>query len=355
MVLARALLVAFLRFGATALDCSGTQTVWDAVEGRDLSGQTHVLTGGDGGMGYETLLALASKNASVVLACRSPSTCRAAAENITRLTSNPRVSVIPVDLSSFASVREAAATMNRQLLRIDSLICNAGMGVNSDSMPSLTEDGFDRLFQVDYLSHHLLIELLLPVLRRSRGRVVIVSSNGHTLPCTYQGVGHYDPHCTELAKLADEARHTPMGWSARFVPASNYGLAKYLAVFHAAEIARREPLVMTFALHPGVVSTPLTDKVPLPISWEFCTIGGGLQRPCPRSEAQGATTQTYLAAAPALELADANGLYFDSCQPHSSMHTKYIEQHGEFATIEYQSALYELSLNLTRHSAQIVV
>merc|ERR1719230_744442 len=75
--------------------CSDTTTASDVVEGQDLSGQTHVLTGGDGGIGYHTALALASKNATVVLGLRGKTGKYAAAvENITRITGNRKVFVV---------------------------------------------------------------------------------------------------------------------------------------------------------------------------------------------------------------------------------------------------------------------
>jgi len=100
---------------AHGMDCSGTQTWKDIIEGRDLTGQTHVITGGDIGIGYYTALALASANAEVVMACRDSAKpsgkCQTAVANITNITGNQRVSAIPCDLSSFASVRSFAAAL----------------------------------------------------------------------------------------------------------------------------------------------------------------------------------------------------------------------------------------------------
>lgn len=148
---------------------------------------------------------------------------------------------------------------------------------------------------------------------------------------------------------------TPDGWTAQMVPASNYGHSKYLGVFHAAELARREKNVTAYSLHPGVVKTPLTKGVPFFIDWEFCALGhSGYQTPCPRSQGQGASGATYLAVAPRDELTISNGLYFDSCSVHESMHSKHLAQHGEKATIEYQSAIYDLALNLTKPAYLLV-
>merc|ERR1739848_819872 len=78
------------------------------------------------------------------------------------------------------------------------------------------------------------------------------------------------------------------------VPLSNYGLSKYLLVFHAAELAKREAAngVMAFSLHPGVIDTAMLEQIGDPsITAKWCQG----QRPCPRTAEQGASTQTYLA------------------------------------------------------------
>lgn len=336
---------------AESATCSAGQTAADMVQGRDLTGQIHVVTGGDSGMGYETSVALASKNASVVLACRSPKKCSAAAANITKLSGNAaRVSVVNLDLSSFGSVRSAAAEIRRHFPRIDVLICNAGMGANSASLPHLTEDGFDRVLQVDFLSHFLLVELLLPTLRRSGGRVVHVSSMAAMAPCTFPipwvPYGRLD--CTDLSKLPKEASATPSG----IMPASNYGLAKWLMVFHAAELVRRETRLTAYSLHPGVVATAMTKDLPNWIAKLFCLKDG--QKPCPCSDKQGASTQTYLAAASTKELGGAsmNGRFFDMCAPSAKMDVRaqYADEHGEEQAVKYQSALYEMAKNMTTAS-----
>ena len=44
---------------------------WTASEIPDLRGRTAVVTGGNGGLGYETVKALAGRGADVVMASRS--------------------------------------------------------------------------------------------------------------------------------------------------------------------------------------------------------------------------------------------------------------------------------------------
>ena len=62
--------------------------------------------------------------------------------------------------------------------RIDVLVNNAGVIFQPSNL--LTVDGFETHLQVNYLSHFLLTQLLLPQLLRSEnGRVVNVSAHAH--------------------------------------------------------------------------------------------------------------------------------------------------------------------------------
>lgn len=125
--------------------------------------------------------------------------------------------------------------------------------------------------------------------------------------------------------------------------ASNYGVAKYLTVFATAELARREPNITAVCLHPGVVATSLIPSKAVQAAW--CLASGG-QHPCPRSAAEGATTQTYLATAKKYELASEDGRYFDSCKVKGSVRDNYKLAHGERATLAYQSAVHDMTTEM---------
>jgi len=324
--------------------------------GVDLSGQTHVITGGDSGMGYETALALASAKARVILACRSHTKCPAAAASITQSTGNKDVVVIPLDLSSFDSVRQCAAAIRKNVSRLDVLIHNAALLGTPKGIPSMTGDGFDITYQVSFLGAHLLNRELLPLLRSSNARVITVASISSFFACMW---GNYGPACTNLVKLPTAAKANPAGPS---IPqggmkANNYGMAKYLDVFATAELARREANITAVVLHPGIVDTPMTGDVPKATLEMWCVAEAGLQgqpsRPCPRSAEQGASTQTYLAVAPIDQI--SKGSYYSSCSVHNSVRDVYSMTHGEKATLNYQSGIYDMADGLVGPSGFISV
>jgi len=76
-----------------------------------------------------------------------------------------------------ANTRAFAERILEKWNRLDILVNNAGLaGVDY----KLTADGFETMFQVNYLSHFLLTRLLLDLLKKSApSRIINVSSRAH--------------------------------------------------------------------------------------------------------------------------------------------------------------------------------
>jgi len=110
------------------------------------------------GIGKETALDLAQRGASVIMACRDLPKSQIACEKIRKKSKNSNVFVEYLDLESFESVRAFAIKILNEYKSIDILVNNAGvMGCPYFK----TNDGFEKHFQVNYLSHYLLTRLLM--------------------------------------------------------------------------------------------------------------------------------------------------------------------------------------------------
>jgi hypothetical protein len=99
---------------------------WRADPGQNnsrLCSQVAVVTGGNTGLGYVTVLELARKGAHVIMACRSESKARAAiADILSQLPdSRPVIDFIPLDLQSLASVRAFTTEFRRRGLPLHML------------------------------------------------------------------------------------------------------------------------------------------------------------------------------------------------------------------------------------------
>ena len=230
--------------------CTGSRfSTQDALQGLRLEGKTYVMTGGNSGMGFAAATALAKANASVFMLTHSTSS-GAAVQAIEHATGR-RVFSIPTELTSFASVRSSVDQLKQLGIKhVDALICFAGTGINSKGS-GITLDGFNSIVQVNYLSHFLLADLLMPQLRAAKGRLVIVASGFFTdKACSVPKLGQ---DCTKISALPQSMR-TP-------IENATYFLSKYLENLHAAMIAQQEHArgsgVLAVSIVPGTSYSPM--------------------------------------------------------------------------------------------------
>lgn len=124
----------------------------------------------------------------IILTGRSLDKVNQTAELITKAHPEVQTKVLELDLTSFASVRKAAAEVNSwdDVPVIDVLVNNAGiMAVPYE----LCVDGFEKHLTANHLSHFLFTNLILnKVLAAKDGRVVNISSGAHYI----SGIRHAD-------------------------------------------------------------------------------------------------------------------------------------------------------------------
>ncbi len=138
-----------------------------------------MITGGNSGIGFATANKLAAKGFGVILASRNQQASAKAIAQIRAVNPNAFVESIPLDLSSFASVRQCASAFQAKNYPLHILINNAGGSVPG-RQASFTVDGFEMTFGTNHLGHFLLTNLLLEDLKRSApARVITVSSELH--------------------------------------------------------------------------------------------------------------------------------------------------------------------------------
>jgi NAD(P)-dependent dehydrogenase (short-subunit alcohol dehydrogenase family) len=147
---------------------------WTAADVPDQTGKVAVVTGGNGGLGQETVRELARRGAHVVIGARNPVKAEAARSDVVASVPSASLEVHRLDLASLRSIREFATTVLDSHSRVDLLFNNAGvMGTTEGS----TEDGFETQFGTNHLGHFALTALLLPAMVRSpAARVVCTTS-----------------------------------------------------------------------------------------------------------------------------------------------------------------------------------
>ncbi|KAF5000788.1 hypothetical protein FDECE_11124 [Fusarium decemcellulare] len=219
----------------------------------DLSDRVYLVTGGNTGIGKSTVVALASRGATVYMGARSESKAIATINEITSQLPSARIHFLSLDLSSFQSVISAAKKLRSEETVLHGLVNNAGiMGVPF----SMTEDGYEVQFQTNYLSHWLLTYHLLPLLQATATtspnvvRIVNVTSDGHARFPPKGGIAF------ENTPLENESAMTRYGQS----KLANILHAKELHALYGPSEPSRQATILVAAVHPGHIDTNLNKQ-----------------------------------------------------------------------------------------------
>jgi NAD(P)-dependent dehydrogenase (short-subunit alcohol dehydrogenase family) len=232
--------------------------------------RTVIITGANVGIGFATAKFLAAyPQWHIVLACRSEAKAKAAMGSIQQIHPDSHVSFVPLDLFSLSSVRQFPVVLDAlRLPPVGGLILNAG-GINMKAKSlEFTEDGFERTFQLNFLGHFLLSNLLLEQMAEP-SRIVFVSSDLH------------DPAATRMGKITPP-RYGPVedlaygiGTAARLRPMARYATAKMYAMMMAYELDRKlregGRHITVNSWSPGVVPTTQAGRDMNPIMKRIMT------------------------------------------------------------------------------------
>lgn len=331
-----------LRVGAVAAVAFGVAFHWWVrspltLSPVDLSNKVVVVTGGTDGIGKETARILAEWNATVVLPARNLTK----AEEIKEWIGNKdKVLVYKVALDSFKSVQSFAKSLYADFPRgIHVLINNAGMMRDSANLGMATsQDGVEIVYQVNYLSHFLLSELLLDLLEtggknsKTHSRIVHVSSFMHLY-------GYLNT--TAYSSSSKNVQHPVLDYQ-------TYSDTKLFQLLYSFHLSRGQRNITSNAVHPGAVVSQLDQgKSPLKkiIAQSFKRLFG-------RSAFDGAKTQVIAATSHKLE--NVSGMYFSDrcimnfCDGGLGTGPFGEHTHPDVGDIAKSQWLYQASLDMTK-------
>ncbi|HLP04346.1 MAG TPA: oxidoreductase [Paludibacter sp.] len=152
-------------------------TYWTTENIPDLTDKIIIVTGGNSGLGFESVKALSGKGAKVIMACRSVEKGKTARGKIVQAQPESDITVMQLDLMDLESIDAFASEFKQKFSRLDVLLNNAGIMM----VPyQLTKDNFESQLGTNHLGHFALTGLLLDTLKKTPGsRVVNVSSIAH--------------------------------------------------------------------------------------------------------------------------------------------------------------------------------
>ncbi|MEB2774208.1 oxidoreductase [Algoriphagus sp. D3-2-R+10] len=215
-------------------------------------GKIAIVTGANSGLGYETALGLAKKEAKVILASRNLSKAQRAMDQILKQVPSADLEIILIDLTSLKSVEKFVGEFSAKYDRLDLLIENAGIMIPP---LTITQEGFESQFGVNYLAHFHLTNLLFPIIKKTKSaRIVTLGSMTHKN-------GEID-----FGNLSAEKSYSKWNF---------YAQSKLACMMFAYELQRRIDSAgipaMALSAHPGLSNTNLGFFLP--------TIGRALLSP----------------------------------------------------------------------------
>lgn len=266
-----------------------------------FNSKTVLITGANTGLGFEAALKYAALGAAkLILAVRSTDKGNTAKSKIAQATGfHPaNISVLKVDLGTFASVRQFVNDIDRTTDHVDVVLLNAGVGPPNYQKSA---EGWEMAVQVNVLSTALMGLLLLPKLRATAQ-----ARQGQPVHMTFvNSIAHADVKREWFqGKTLLEAANEDKSWDAQ----KSYGMVKLLGM------AAMRGVAQAAAKGPGgndiVVNAccPSLCKTDLGRDWGagMKVVMAGMQAVFARSAEQGART---LVSASALDSA-ASGKFW---------------------------------------------
>ncbi|KZV62189.1 NAD(P)-binding protein [Peniophora sp. CONT] len=217
---------------------------WSVDEIPDLSGKIMLVTGGNAGIGRETVKVLLQRNAKVYLAARSESKATAAIEELEKETGKTAI-FLKLDLSDLTAVRCAADEFLSKEPLLHVLFNSAG--VMACPLDLYTAQGFDMQIGTNVIGHFFLTQCLLPALRAvktqtgQKARVVTTSSSSQYV------VNKFNYEFARDGPARDKS-----------TPLDVYNVSKFGNVLFANELARRHgDILVSTSVNPGNLKTDL--------------------------------------------------------------------------------------------------
>ncbi|MCB2096627.1 MAG: SDR family NAD(P)-dependent oxidoreductase [Parvularculaceae bacterium] len=267
-------------------------TALDVVAGVDLSGKYAIVTGGYSGIGVETVRALLSAGADILVPALDAGRAKEALKEF-----GARVAVATMDLSDLASVRKFAGDVVAAGKPVHLLINNAGVMACPETRVG---DNWELQFATNHIGHFALTNELAPSLKKAKSaRVVCLSSTGHKLSPIRWGDIHF-------------TKEPYNKWVA-------YGQSKTANSLFAVELDARlkDDGVRAFAVHPGGIVTPLQRHLD---QEEMIALGwlgpdgelSEMAKQMFKTPEQGASTTVWAATSAMLD--GEGGVYCENCE-----------------------------------------
>ncbi|KAF7556260.1 hypothetical protein G7Z17_g1539 [Cylindrodendrum hubeiense] len=230
----------------------------------DMKGKVVVVTGGNAGIGLQTVKHFAMKGAKVYYTARSEAKSKHTTDYVlsqSTIVSKDKLVWLKMDLSDLKSVMHAVEELKSREQSIDILVNNAGIVMDKFET---TDAGWEMAMAVCHIGHFVFTNGILPLLKKAAAspgadvRIVTVSSSVTYVffPPNYQ----FD--FTSPAFLSGTLPYSPWQWRYLMkhmftIDMMRYSLAKVANLIFAQELQRRldeqGSSIISLSVHPGSV------------------------------------------------------------------------------------------------------
>ncbi|CAK1549997.1 unnamed protein product [Leptosia nina] len=266
-------------------------TAEEIIRDADLSNKTCLITGANSGIGLELTKCLNANGCKVLMACRNTYEASVVAKNCCEKHEN--INLYELNLASLASVKKCSEKILQNEKKLDIVILNAA----TFGLPwTLTEDGLETTFQVNYLAQFFFIITLEKILA-PEARVVFTSAESHR-NIKWPIETMLSPTLNDISLPEKE-----------YTSIKAYNVSKLCGVLAMHYLGYRwlNSNISVFCAHPGsFIKTRLSRNW-----WVFETLYTSMI-PFAKNAKQGASTIMYCATSP--ELTGLSTLYFKNCR-----------------------------------------
>ncbi len=201
----------------------------------DIKGKTVAITGATGGIGMLLCSQLLKLGANLILVDRNKAKSLALKESLLKEFHSAQIFHITADMSDMNSVKTATDKLLN--MNIDYFIHNAG----AYSIPRyITENGYDNVFHINFVSPYYMIKKLTPKIRENNGRIIATGSIAHRY--SKSNINDFDFRNRKKASLV-------------------YGNAKRYLMFSLYKLFSEEQELLSI-VHPGITFTGITNHYP---------------------------------------------------------------------------------------------
>ncbi|KPL09027.1 MAG: hypothetical protein AMS26_23395 [Bacteroides sp. SM23_62] len=136
----------------------------------NLTGKTCLVTGANSGLGFAVAKRFAAQGAGTVMVCRNRGKGEKAVLEIKKASPNSTVELMICDLSSMKSIQRFMDECKVKYSKLDILYNNAAV---MKQKRTVTQDGFEMMFQVNYLAPFILMNSFIELLKNGSSPYII--------------------------------------------------------------------------------------------------------------------------------------------------------------------------------------